>query len=146
MMYDAMTLRVLMSKYPSPQTGQPMFPQQWDQTILVETSWLQIALCFDEDVWFSPRMALHPAESLVKFVPTAMSGGWAFTEVRRPGDLIERLRQERKHKSHQGRYPPSRAAICSTKGHAFLDEQTFEGVRKMRGVPRDRRGGSWDAS
>ena len=34
---------------PPPETGQPTFPQQWDETILDEKSWLQIAWCFDED-------------------------------------------------------------------------------------------------
>ena len=130
---------------PPPETGQPTFPQQWDQTILDEQSWLQIAWCFDEDGFFLPRKALHPPEDLVKLVPTGLSRSRAFTEVRPPEDVMERLRQERNHTAYQGRYPPSRGAIYSTKGHPLLDEQTLECVRKMREVPKYRKGDSWDA-
>ena len=44
-----------------------------------------------------------------------------------------------------GRYPPSRGAIYSTKGHPFLDEQTLERVRKMRAVAKYRKGDFLDA-
>ena len=94
---------------------------------------------------FLPRKALPPPEDLVKLVPKGLSRSWAFTEVRPPEDVMERLRQERNHTSYQGRYPPSRGAIYSTKGHRFLDEQTLERVRKMCEVPRYRKGDSWDA-
>ena len=130
---------------PPPETGQPTFPQQWDQTILDEKSWLQIAWCLDEDGYFLPRKAHHPPEDLVKLVPTGLSRSWAFTEVHPPEDVMERLRQERNHTSYQGRYPPSRGAVYSTKGHPFLDEQHLERVRKTREVPKYREGDSWDA-
>ena len=89
---------------------------------------------------------VRPPEDLVKLVPTGLSRSWAFTEVRSPEDVVERLRQERNHTSSQGRYPPSRGAIYSTKGHLFLAEQTLKRVSKMREVPRYRKGDSWDAS
>ena len=130
---------------PPPENEQPTFPQQWDQTILDEKSWLQIAWCFDEDGYFLPRKALNPPEDLVKLVPTSLSPSWAFTEIRPPEDVMERPRQERNHTSYQGRYPPSWGAIYSTKGHPFLDEQTLERVRKMRDVPKYSKGDSWDA-
>ena len=78
-------------------------------------------------------------------MPTGLSWSWAFTEVRPPEDMTERLRQERNHTSYQGRYPPSLGAMYSTRGHPFLDEQTLERFRKMREVPKYRKGDSWDA-
>ena len=85
---------------PLPETGQPTFPQQWDQTMLDEISWLQIAWCSDEDGYFLPRKALHPPEDLVKLVFIGLSRSWAFTKVRPTEDVMELLRHERNHTSH----------------------------------------------